>query len=153
VLIVGALWAPIVMRFGHIFSYFQECWAFIAIPVAVIFVLGGLWDGLTDRSAFWTLLLSFPMLVLPYVLRTFEVDMNVFNVAGFVLAFTLIFTIITSLLTKTEKKSDLGDYIWNISMLKIPQNIFSGKYYWFRKAGFWAVVMIIAYLTIYYIFW
>jgi SSS family solute:Na+ symporter len=153
VLIIGTLWAPIVMRFGHIFSYFQECWAFIAIPIAIIFVVGVLWDGLTDRSAFWTLLLSFPMLILPYVLRTLEVDMNVFNVAGFVLVFTLLFTISTSLLTRKEKKSNLQDYIWNISMLKIPKNIFPGKYYWFRKVGFWAIVMIVAYMTIYFIFW
>jgi SSS family solute:Na+ symporter len=32
VLVVGAVWAPIVMRFGHIFSYFQECWAFHRHP-------------------------------------------------------------------------------------------------------------------------
>jgi SSS family solute:Na+ symporter len=97
VLVVGAIWAPIVMRFGHIFSYFQECWAFIAIPVAVLFTLGVLWKGVTARSALWTLCLSFPMLVLPYLLRTYEVTWNVYNVAGIVLIFTLLFTVLTSL--------------------------------------------------------
>ncbi|HZF64678.1 MAG TPA: sodium/solute symporter, partial [Chitinophagaceae bacterium] len=51
VLLIAALWAPLVSKFDYIFSYFQECWAFIAVPVAVIFVLGVLWKGVTDKAA------------------------------------------------------------------------------------------------------
>ncbi len=148
VLVVGAVWAPIVMRFGHIFSYFQECWAFIAIPVAVLFTLGVLWKGVTARSALWTLCLSFPMLVLPYGLRTYEVTWNVYNVAGIVLIFTLLFTVLTSLATRGDNAGKTIQATWS------PTADAEAKALpWYRSISFWAAVMAGLYVALYAIFW
>jgi len=153
VLIVGALWAPTVMSFGHIFSYFQEGWAFIAIPIAVIFVLGGLWRRVTTTAALWTLLLSFPMLVLPYLLRALEVKMNVFNVAGFVLIFTLLFTVVLSLVTREKHPEGKEKFIWRPSMARLTWDPRIGELPWYRKLSFWTMVLVSMYVFIYATLW
>src|SRR5688572_24228242 len=125
VLVVGALWAPVVARFEYIFSYFQECWAFIAIPAAVIFVMGILWKGVTSKAAWLTLCLSFPMLLLPYILRLLEVTMNVYHVAGLVLIFTVVFCWLVSLATASEVEvsAQRDNSVWKFSMNKLPSSI------------------------------
>lgn len=153
ILVVGALWAPMVTRFGHIFSYFQECWAFVAIPVAVVFVGGLLWRRVNGRVAFWTLMLAFPMFVMPYLLRLLHVEMNVFNVAGFMLIFTIgIFILMTLSQSRSliDKKQEL---IWNISMVKLPDEIFSIYKPWYKNLVFWGGIMVGIYILIYIKFW
>jgi SSS family solute:Na+ symporter len=146
VLLIAALWAPLVSKFDYIFSYFQECWAFIAVPVAVIFVLGVLWKGVTDKAAFLTLCLSFPMLVLPYLLRIWKVSTNVYNVAGVVLVLTLVFCWLVSLVTKQEAKAD--PVVVSKEMLYAPHE---GA--WYSSVVFWAVIMVAAYMAIYIYYW
>jgi SSS family solute:Na+ symporter len=144
VLLVAALWSPLVQQFEYIFSYFQECWAFISVPVAVIFVMGVLWKGVTDKAAFLTLCLSFPMLVLPYLLRLFQVTTNVYNVAGFVLLLTVLFCWGVSLATKQPKEAPL---IVSRDMLHTE------RVAWYKSTWFWAVVMIVSYILLYAFFW
>jgi SSS family solute:Na+ symporter len=151
VLIIGALWAPMVLKFGHIFSYFQECWAFMAIPVAVVFMAGVLWKKVGSSAAFWTLCLSFPMLILPYLLRIFKVKLNVFNVAGIVLVICVLFIVIFTLIRKREEEKN--DFIWNLKMSKLPAEITAKGYKWYKSVIFWSILMVLVYVIIYSVFW
>ena len=151
-LLFAALWAPLVMKFGQIFSYFQEGWAFIAIPVTIIFLLGIFWKGLTTRSAFWTLCLSFPLLVLPYLLRLWDVKMNVYNVAAFVLVGCVLFTVITSVATQKTYQPK-PEYLWSSSMLKLPAAIFPHGYKWYQRISVWAALLVVIYVVLYAVFW
>jgi SSS family solute:Na+ symporter len=152
ILVTGAVWAPTVLKFGHIFSYFQECWAFIAVPVVVVFLAGVLWKKTTSRAAFWTLCLSFPMLILPYLLRIFHVEMNVFNVAGLVLIGTVIFIVILTF-SGTRSGPVHGNFTWSINMSRIPMDSGMTGYPWYRGIVFWSLVMMAAYAFFYAIFW
>jgi SSS family solute:Na+ symporter len=144
VLLIAALWSPLVQQFDYIFSYFQECWAFISVPVAVIFVMGVLWKGVTDKAAFYTLCLSFPMLVLPYVLRLLHVTTNVYNIAGFVLLLTVLFCWLVSMATRKEKEATL---VVSKDMLRTEPVA------WYKSLWFWAVVMVVSYILLYVFFW
>jgi hypothetical protein len=119
----------------------------------VVFVAGVLWKRVTNKSALWTLLLSFPMLILPYLLRIFEVQMNVFNVAGLVLIGTILFLVLTSLLTKPSTTQEGQDYIWKFSMRHLPSELVAEGYPWTKSILFWTLVMVGIYITIYAIFW
>jgi SSS family solute:Na+ symporter len=153
ILIVGAAWAPMVLNFGHIFSYFQECWAFVSIPVAVIFVGGLLWKKVNSKTAFIMLLLSFPMFLTPYLLRLLKVEMNVFNVAGFVLVGFILVFIVTTLLTKSTELENKTTMIWRPSMIKLPEGLAAINRIWYRNLFFWGSVMVALYVLIYIVFW
>lgn len=150
ILVIGALWAPVVSRFDYIFSYFQECWAFIAIPAAVIFVMGILWKGVTPKAAWLTLCLSFPMLLLPYLLRMADVSMNVYHVAGFVFVFTILFCWLVSLASKPNHYTAVHDEaVWKFSMNKLPSSLFPNGYPWYRRISVWAIGMVVLYVLLY----
>lgn len=145
-LTVGALWAPVVMRFGHIFAYFQECWAFIAIPVVVIFVLGVLWPRMSDKAAMLTLVLSFPMLLFPYLLRITDASWNVYNVAGIVFILTFLFAVAVSL-SGQRKTSTLTFHEAASKVTTASEGSL------FQSEVFWAVLLVLLYITVYVYFW
>jgi SSS family solute:Na+ symporter len=146
VLLVAALWAPLVQQFDYIFSYFQECWAFIAVPVAVIFVMGVLWKGISDSAAFWTLCLSFPLLVLPYLLRLWKVSTNVYHIAGLVLIFTVLFCVVASLLRPKNSANDIP--VVTKDLLRL-----TGGRPWYTSVPVWATLILIMYLLLYVFYW
>jgi SSS family solute:Na+ symporter len=76
-LLIGALFAPVVMRWENIFRYAQDLWAPMAAPVVVIFLAGALWPGAKERGAvacLWLSILSIPFILAKSVLADFGVD-------------------------------------------------------------------------------
>ncbi|MHB8522809.1 MAG: sodium:solute symporter family transporter [Limisphaerales bacterium] len=65
-LLIGALFAPIVMRWQNIFRYAQDIWAPMAAPVVVVFLAGALWQNANERGALaclWLAALSAPFIL------------------------------------------------------------------------------------------
>lgn len=59
ILVIGALWAPMIVYFGEgLFVYIQDMAAFFAPPIAAIFLLGILWRRATTTAANVTLVLG-----------------------------------------------------------------------------------------------
>jgi uncharacterized sodium:solute symporter family permease YidK len=138
-----------VLRFGHIFSYFQECWAFVAIPIATVFVAGILWKKFHARVAFVVLLLTFPMFLMPYFLRILHVRMNVFNVAGFTLVLTIVLGVILTFIIRPLAQENNNQLIFSFSS---SENSVPGVPF-YKKVPFWAVMMILCYAAVYAVFW
>jgi SSS family solute:Na+ symporter len=70
-LLVGALFAPIVMKWENIFRYAQDVLAPMAAPVVVVFLAGALWKPARERAALfclWLALLSVPFVLTKAVL-------------------------------------------------------------------------------------
>ena len=70
-LLIGALFAPIVMRWESIFRYAQDIWAPMAAPVVVMFLCGALWKGAGRRGAIaclWLAILSAPFTLVKCIL-------------------------------------------------------------------------------------
>jgi len=65
-LLIGALFAPIVMKWENIFRYAQDVLAPMAAPVVVVFLAGALWKPAKERGALLCLWLS--MLSVPFIL-------------------------------------------------------------------------------------
>lgn len=65
-LLLGALFAPAVMKWEIIFRYAQDLWAPMAAPVVVVFLAGALWKSAEERGALACLWLS--ILTVPFTL-------------------------------------------------------------------------------------
>ena len=145
VLIVAALWTPVVGTFQHIFQYFQQCWAFIAIPAVIVFFLGILWKNFSDRAAVITLLLSFPMFLMPYLLNFFSIGLNAYVAAGYTLIIVLVFSVLISILLPNKDKKEVSGLIWASSLLKENDR----SHPWYKTISFWAVLLLVIYIGIY----
>ena len=70
-LLMGALFAPVVMRWENIFRYAQDLWAPMAAPIVIVFLAGALWPRANERGALaclWLAVLSVPFGLLKAVL-------------------------------------------------------------------------------------
>ena len=153
VLVVGALWAPVVMSFGNIFSYFQECWFFIAGPIMAIFLLAVFWAGATSTAAVWTLGLCIPMFVLPYVLRLLEVQMNAFNLAGFVYLGSLAFMAVVSFYTMPPDRAKIQRVLWTRATLNLPRAVLAAGYPVYERVSVWWALTVSVFVILYVIYW
>ena len=153
VLVIGCAWAPVVLSFGTIFSYFQECWFFIAAPIIVIFLLAVLWKNATETAALWTLGLRFPLFVLPYGLRVLGVQTNPFNIAGAVFVFSLIFMIALSLVTRPHPVERIEQTLWKSSMTRLPEEVLSQGYPWYRYLSLWWIAVVSVFVGLYIVYW
>ena len=75
-LVLGALFAPVVMKWDSIFRYCQDIWAPMAAPAVVVFVGGALWRPARERGAVACLVLA--MLTVPLTfLKSFLADTGI----------------------------------------------------------------------------
>lgn len=153
VLVVGALWAPVVMSFGNIFSYFQECWFLIAAPIMAIFLLAVFWRRATATAAAWTLGLCFPMFVLPYWLRLSGVEMNAFNIAGIVYLASIACMVAISLATPPPDREAVERVIWTRAVLALPWAITAAGYALHRRVSLWWALTVAVFVALYLTFW
>jgi solute:Na+ symporter, SSS family len=95
-LLVGALLAPVVMRWENIFRYAQDILAPMAAPVVVVFLAGALWKRANERGALvclWLSLLSAPLVLVKAVLADHNIHflpMNLENPMVFAGAYGLV---------------------------------------------------------------
>jgi solute:Na+ symporter, SSS family len=73
-LVIGALWAPVVMHWNSIFRYAQDIWAPMAAPVVVVFICAALWRWTGRRGAIaclWMSILSVPFTLTKSILADY----------------------------------------------------------------------------------
>ena len=153
ILVVGGLWAPVVMSFGNIFSYFQECWFLIAAPIMAIFLLAVFWRRATATAAAWTLGLCFPMFVLPYWLRMTGVETNAFNIAGIVYLGSLGCMALLSLVTTPPRKQSVDPVIWTRAVMRLPRAIVAAGYPVHRRVSLWWALTVGVFVLLYILHW
>jgi SSS family solute:Na+ symporter len=152
-LIFGALWAPVVEQFDQIFEYFQKCWAFVAVPSMIVFVLGVSWKRFSNQAAFWILCLTFPMFVLPFILTLLNVSMNGYIVAGILGIFIFAAAILISKISPASINPNSSDYVWSKKMGKLPKNLFAENLPFYKRIWFWIFILILTYIVIYTLLW
>jgi SSS family solute:Na+ symporter len=106
-LLIGAVIAPIVMRWENIFRYAQDILAPMAAPVVVVFLAGALWKPANTRGAcvcLWLAVLSVPFILLKAILADRGIHFlpaNLENPMVFAGAYGLISLVLIILLTFT----------------------------------------------------
>jgi SSS family solute:Na+ symporter len=116
-LLIGALFAPIVMRWENIFRYAQDLLAPMAAPVVVVFLAGALWPRARERGALvclWLSLLAVPFTLVRAVLADQGVHFlptNLENPMVFAGAYGLISLVVMVALSTSERRGSM----WAVS--------------------------------------
>src|SRR5579859_1173946 len=112
-LLVGALLAPVVMRWENIFRYAQDILAPMASPVVVVFLAGALWKRATERGALvclWLSLLSAPFILIKAILNDHNIHFlppNLENPMVFAGAYGLLSLVLMIALSQQHVKLEL----------------------------------------------
>ena len=157
VLVLGVSWTPVVGQADKLFSYFQECWFFMAVPIVVVFVSALLWRRSNNFSATATLLLSVPMTLLPAVLtvleKTWDIKVNAFNLAGILLFPVIAFHVVMTYQRPAPAPEVTEKWMWKPSMIRLPKKEPAEKYPWYKSLILWWSLVFAAYVYLYVVFW
>lgn len=72
-MIIAAVWAPMIANFGGLWAYLQQMFAIIVPPIVVIFLVGVFYKKGNGDGAFWTLILGTLAGVILFVLGQMEI--------------------------------------------------------------------------------
>ncbi len=154
-LIFGALWSPMVGKFGSIFSYAQDCWALMLAPVMAVFFLAIFWRRMTKTAAIAALGVAIPMLVIVFLRQFYGIlrSFNIFNLSGIVFIISLAVIVLVSLVTSPPEADKLRSVLWHPDMVPIPEDELKKGYPWWKRISFWFALVVIIFIIIYGIFW
>lgn len=148
--------------YRYIFTYSQNAWCILAIPIMLAFTYGALWKRTTAKAATATFVLAAPFVAVPFVwgnpddnwlrLPFISGRIHLFNFAFVLWIAAAVFMIAVSLLTRPAPAEAVAPYVWRPS-LNLPSPEHRRQYRWYQTVGFWAVIAAIMYLIIYVIFW
>ncbi|MBO0723458.1 MAG: sodium:solute symporter [Blastocatellia bacterium] len=119
--ILGILWIPFISRISsQLYIYLQSVQAYIAPPIAAVFLLGVFWKRVNSQGALASLLAGFVLGALRFILEDvyagspppgflgFYIGMNFLHFAAFMFAFCLLLLVIVSLLTSTPDEEKVA---------------------------------------------
>jgi len=153
ILAIGILWSPVVGSWGSIFAYFQESLVFLAVPVVVVFFSALFWKRSNSFSATVTLLLCLPLVLLPFILKQLNVNVNSFNLAGLLIIPTTIIHVLTAYMKPPPDQQNVAKWLWKPSMIFLQKDINQQKRPWYQNLFLWWIVLLIVFAVIYIIFW
>lgn len=144
-MVLAAVWAPMIARFGGLFDYLQQAFAILVPPVVAVFV-GGLFTRRGDgRSAMTTLVVGHLMGVGFFVASQLD---------AWPLHFTITAGIVTALsfglfLATSRTRDDLGDtVVWVPAMARPPADT-----PWYRDYRVYALTCAIVTIISVALFW
>lgn len=154
-LVFGAIWSPMVGRFGSIFSYAQDCWSLMLAPIMAVFFLAIFWKRMTKTAAVLVLGLAVPMLAVVFLRQFYGVfsGINIFHLSGIVFLISLAAVILVSLFTAPVKAENLHNTLWRPALLLTPASEVESGYPWWKRPGFWFFVVVVCFVVIYAVFW
>ncbi|MGH7483394.1 MAG: solute:sodium symporter family transporter [Longimicrobiales bacterium] len=94
-MVVGALWAPVVANFEGVYTYIQTVWGFISPGIVAVFLFGLLWKRVPAGAAIGTMLIGVPVYgallwSLPRVAFLHHMMLTFFVLAAFIFVYTML---------------------------------------------------------------
>jgi SSS family solute:Na+ symporter len=154
VMIVALVCVPLVGMWRHIFAYCQEVWVLLAGPTVAVFLVGVLWRRASSTAATITMATSFPLMLIPYLNQVYHflpIPLLVFG--GVVFVFCVVLMVGVSLVTAPAVREESLGMHWTFAMLKLPPALAAANSAWYRRVGFWWLVLGSVYAVIYAVFW
>ena len=110
IIVIAALWAPNIGKFGSLLKYYQEMLSYIAPPVVAAFLMGIFSKRVNGNGAFIGLLSGLAMAVVMLLWRhQIFGDMHFLLIIPFLLVFSMVVIYLSSLAFPAPGKEKLAD--------------------------------------------
>jgi SSS family solute:Na+ symporter len=156
----GICYSPLIGYFGGIFKYFQTMTAYIAAPVATVYLFGIFWRRTTPAAALSIMLGGIPLgiaihWILPHVFSAetmagFSLG-NPFVEAGICQIVCAILMVVISLMTTPRPVAEIEPLVWKWKLLWLPED--EPKRRFFCSVPFWWSVFIVFYICVVAYLW
>ncbi len=154
-LIAGTVWAPIVSTFPTIFDYFQQSWAIMAAPFAVVFLFAVFWKRANNFGAVSTMIIGIIAIPLTFWLQRSVLPhgFNFYNLVGIIFVFLCVWIVVASLLTKPQAVHEIAAVVWSKDMIPLPDDQIPRPFRWYHNIWLWLGLTTLLTIYIYIKFW
>ena len=123
-MIIAAVWAPLIANFGGIWAYLQQMFSIIVPPIAVLFLVGVFYKRGNGTGAFWTLILGTLGGVILFILGQKDIWTlhYTYNVGIMVVISSLLFIVI-SMFSAPPEAQKIQLYTFNKELLKTEKEV------------------------------
>lgn len=145
----------VAFSYTYIFTYSQNTWCILAIPIMLVFTLGALWRRPTAQAAVAVFIFVAPFVAVPFIWTDSMVPLS--GVAGKVHLFNFAFglwiiaalvMITISLLTPRPSPAAIAPFVWRRGLTRSD-----AQTRWYQSVGFWSLVAAGMFVAIYLRFW
>ncbi len=145
-MVIAALWAPMIENFGGIWVYLQQMYTIFVPPIVVLFLVGVFYKRGNGNGAFWTLVCGTILGILLFILGQFDLWPIHFTItAGIVVAIsTIIFIVSSRYGTPTPP-----EIIQNFTFRKSLVNQDNEGLAWYQDYRIWAALLFVAVVAIF----
>jgi SSS family solute:Na+ symporter len=155
VLIIAVLWAPLIGRFASLVSYYQEFISYLAPPIVSAFLLGLFWKRSNAHGAFAGLMVGLTTAVVMMIFKfgfDIKVPIHFLMWAPILLVLSTVVNIIVSLSTSKPTALQVDENTWSKQLLIDDLKEHKGIV-WYKNFHVLAILLIIAAIIEYIIFW
>lgn len=120
IMVIAALWAPQIQRFGSVVKYFQELLSYIAPPIVAVFLGGLFWKRATGTGALAALLSGLAMAValLIFLDRTPLAGWHFLYRAPLLFGISALILVAVSLFTPPPRAEAVERFVWRPSFYR-----------------------------------
>ncbi len=149
-MVVAAVWAPLIVNFGGLWSYLQQMFSIVVPPIVVIFLVGVFYKRGNADGAFWTLVIGTLMGIALFVAGVYEYSSlhYTYNVGLMVGVSTLIFVIVSNM-TAPPSAEKIKEYTFRKELLSDGMEGLP----WYKDYRFHSVLLILLMGYILFRFW
>jgi solute:Na+ symporter, SSS family len=156
----GILYSPLIEHMGGIFKYFQTMAAYIAAPVATVYLFGVFWRRTTPAAALGILLGGIPLglaihWLIPVVFPAAVIAQyslgNQFVEAGICQICCAILMVVISLATTPRPAAEIAPLLWQWKYLRLPAD--EPKRSFFSSVPFWWALFVVFYIAVIAYLW
>jgi SSS family solute:Na+ symporter len=144
IVIVAALWAPNIERFGSVVKYFQQLLAYMAPPVVAVFLAGLFWKRASATAAFTALLSGLAIAVLLIFFRDMTplAGWNFLYVAPLVFLVSLAILGVVSLATPPPSQDVVNRFVWSPAFFRSETAGLAGVP-WYRNYRVLSLILLV----------
>lgn len=117
-MIVAAVWAPMIANFGGLWAYLQQMFAIVVPPIATIFLLGVFYKRGNAEASFWTLLIGTVLGTALFLLGQFDLWHIHFTInVGILVGVSSLIFVGVSMLTEAPPQEKIDNFTFKRSMI------------------------------------
>lgn len=138
-MIIAAVWAPLIINFGGIWVYLQQMFSIIVPPIAVLFLVGVFFKRGNGTGAFWTLIVGTLGGALLFILGQLELWPlhYTYNVGIMVVISTILF-IAFSFLGPSPNREQIEQYTFRKELLQNEKEMT-----WYKDYRYHIIVLVL----------
>ncbi|MDY0104579.1 MAG: sodium/solute symporter [Lentimicrobium sp.] len=140
IIIIAAIWAPQIGKFGSLLKYYQEMLSYIAPPIVAAFLLGIFNKRVNGKGIFWGLIVGFGLaLILLFYKTNILGDIHFLLVVPFLFVFSAVIMYLVSLTSPKPSGCKLDGLIFTKEIFGRNKDSNSK---WYNNYYFWMIVLL-----------